>query len=258
MQWVEEQRLEAGGLNLLTARRRAQRVAKAMMLTIVQWREEQQLLGAGADQASGPGPPLLDRLKHAARQPEPVLEPHEPRPGTFLRRIDAWAGLVLGRGLRFLMAAALLGLLAVWLDARGIITAGQVREQAEHVRQVWHRASVSADPKILLELRWKIPIDWRRLQEPLELDWLPAGPWQTVRGMSLAGAAMILLLSLRSTRKRTGFLALLGAGIALAGAELGLTVPGSGFGLGEHGACLVLGSGVFLLDLLIPKRQQAA
>ena len=46
LQSAEEGRLEARGTNLLTARRKAVRIAKAMIVTAAQWRDEEKLLGA--------------------------------------------------------------------------------------------------------------------------------------------------------------------------------------------------------------------
>src|SRR5262249_25806356 len=46
LQEVEEKRLEAGGVNLLTARRKARRIARALAIVANEWRDEQQLLGS--------------------------------------------------------------------------------------------------------------------------------------------------------------------------------------------------------------------
>ena len=51
LQAAEEGRLEARGTNLLTARRKAVRIAKAMIVTAAQWRDEEKLLGRAG---SGP------------------------------------------------------------------------------------------------------------------------------------------------------------------------------------------------------------
>ncbi len=93
------------------------------------------------------------RLHRAALQPEPVLEPHETQRGQVFRRVDRAVSLVLGRGLRFLLGLALLALLAVWLDAKGIVTGHQVQVQAAELYQVVRRAATAADPGILLSAR---------------------------------------------------------------------------------------------------------
>src|SRR5262249_26393004 len=77
LQEVEEKRLQNEGINILTARRKARRIAKAMLVTAVQWREEQQLITASHRLPAAHFQPLLERLCTAASHPEPVIEPHE-------------------------------------------------------------------------------------------------------------------------------------------------------------------------------------
>lgn len=103
------------------------------------------------------GPPLLERLRVAASQPEPVLEPHETLPNALLRRIDSWVGILLGRRLRFLLGAALLALLAIWMDAKGIVTVSQGRDQVAELYRVSRGAVESADPNFFRQLKWNIP-----------------------------------------------------------------------------------------------------
>ena len=129
LQEVEENRLEARGLNLLTARRKARRIAKAMVITAAEWRDEQRLIGRLSKAAHWAARPLLTRLHEAVVQPEPVLERHEMQPAPNLRRLDRTTSFVLGRGIRFLLGLALFAIFASWLDAKGIVTARQVRDQ---------------------------------------------------------------------------------------------------------------------------------
>jgi hypothetical protein len=225
LQEVEEKRLEAAGLNLLTARRKARRIAKAMLVTAVQWKEEQQLLDAIERSPASHGPPLLERPRVAASQPEPVLEPHETLPNALLRRIDSWVGILLGRRLRFLLGAALLALLAIWMDAQGIVTPSQVREQAAELDRVWRGAVEPADPTFFRQLKWNIPWEWQRLAEPLDFPWLADVFGRTLPGSNLVVAAAILLFSLPPRRRVTGFLALVGSLLALFGPRWGLAIP---------------------------------
>jgi hypothetical protein len=255
LQEVEGKRLEAAGLNLLTARRKARRIAKAMLITTVEWRDEQHLLDATEKTTAAHGPPLLERLNIAANQPEPVLEPHETLPNPLFRRMDSWAGIVLGRRLRFLLGAALLALFAIWMDAKGIVTASQVREQAAELYRVSRGAVESADPSVFRELRWNLTVEWRRLEEPLGVDWLPPDPWNGIHGSNLAGAGIILLASTLFRRKVTGFLALLGTFLVLLGPHWGVRIPGISGRLDEHAQSLVLGILVFILGILFPSRK---
>ena len=224
LETVEEKRLEARGLNLLSARRKARRIAKALIVTADQWREEQRLFEPNDRSPSSHGPPLVERLNVAAGQPEPVLEPHEPRPSPLLRRIDSWIGICLGRGTRFLLGSALLVLLAIWMDAQGIVTANQVRDQAAEIYRVWRRSFKSADPSLLRELKWNIPWDWQCLAQPVAFSWLDEILGKAPLGQNVLVAAVILLISLFSSRRVSGLLALAGSAVALFGPRWGLTI----------------------------------
>jgi hypothetical protein len=223
----EEARLEAGGLNLLTARRRARRISKAMMLTALEWRDERWLISTAEDRpvSSPPGPPLTERLSRAASQPEPVLEPHEPQRGPLLRRVDSLADILLGRTLRFLLGALLMVLFAVWLDGRGILTANQVQAQASEAFELIRRAASSSDPAVLRELRWDLSLDWRQLREPVEVPGFPDFVGNQLPGANLGLAALVVLISIISRSRLVGFLALLGSVVALFGPRWGLAAP---------------------------------
>ena len=129
------------------------------------------------------------------------------------------------RGLRVILGSALLAVLAFWLDARGIVTWPQVRDQAGEIAATIRNAVTAADPGLVKELKWNIPFDWTRLHAPVELEGLPEGPWQGIQGSNLALAALVLLASALSGRRLTGFLALVAAAIALFGAKAGMTLP---------------------------------
>ena len=101
---AEEGRLEARGTNLLTARRKAVRIAKAMIVAAGQWRDEEELLGSSGSVPASPSLPLVERLKSAADHPEPFLEPHESQPSTLARSINRLLDFLLGRTIRFLLA----------------------------------------------------------------------------------------------------------------------------------------------------------
>ncbi len=257
LQEVEEKRLEAAGLNMLTARRKARRIAKAMLVTAVQWREEQLLLNATERSPATHGPPLLERLSVAASQPEPVLEPHERQPNALLRRIDSWARILLGRGPRFLLGAALLVLLAISMDAKGIVTGSQVREQVAEVYRVSRGAVEAADPTLFRQLKWHIPWVWRRLAEPLDFPWLADACGRTLPGSNLVVAAAILLISLPSRRRVTGFLALVGSLLALFGPRWGLAIPPLLEHIDANAQARDLGILIMVMGWLWPRRKSS-
>jgi serine/threonine protein kinase len=257
LQEAEEGRLHAQGVNLLTARRKARRIAKAMVLTAVEWRDETRLLATSEAVTAPRGPALLERLRRAAEAPEPVLEPHEAHPGAFRRRIDALANLLFGRRLRFLLGSVLLVLLAFWLDARGIVTRSQVREQAGEIASTLRRAVLEADPGVLRELRWKTSIERKRLDEPVDFDGLPEGPWKGIPGANLAIAAIVLLASTFSGHHITGLAAFLAALVALFGGRTGIMLPmlTDRLGLDAHSQTRVLALAILVLGFTIPRRK---
>jgi len=254
---VEEKRLEAAGLNLLTARRKARRIAKALLVTAVEWREEQKLLDASELSPATQGPPLLERLSVAAGQPEPVLEPHETQPNALLRRIDSWAGILLGRGVRFLLGATLLAVLGIWMDVKGVVTASQVREQATELYRVTRGAVEAADPTFFRQLRWVIPWNWRRLEEPLDLPWLADLLGSTLPASNLVVAAAILLVSLLSKRRVTGFLALVGSLLAVFGPRWELAIPAFLQHVNDNVQAQVLGILIMVIGWLWPRRKSS-
>jgi hypothetical protein len=226
---TEEGRLEAAGVNLLTARRRARRIGKALMVATQEWRDEQRLLrGSEPGTATPPaGPPLSERLARAASQPEPVLEPHEPQRSGWLRRLDSLGFFCFGRMTRFLLAVLLLGVFAFWLDQQGILTAAQVRGQLSSAFAVIDRAVRNADAGRLRDLSWNLSLDWRRLREPVELPLFTDLVGKGLPAANLGVAGLVLAVSILSGRKVTGFFALLGAAISLFGPRTGFALPAS-------------------------------
>jgi len=252
---VEEGRLEAAGVNLLTVRRKARRISKALVVTAAEWRDEQRLLAPVERSLASATRPLVQRLQVAALRPEPVLEPHEVQTRPLFRRLDLAASLVLGRGLRFLLGVVLLGLFAFWLDAKGILTGRQVRDQAVEIYQVAHRAATAADPGILRELRWDLSVEWKRLLEPVDVPWLRESLGMQIPGANLAASGVLLLVSVLSGRKLTGLLALLGATLALFGPRWGLVITALNDRLDGYGQARAVGLLLLIAGFFIPRRR---
>ena len=252
---MEEKRLENAGLNVLTARRKARRIAKAMLVTAAEWREEQRLLDATDRSPATHSRPLMERLSLAASQPEAVLEPHEKQPNALLRRIDSWIGILLGRGLRFLLSAAMLVLLAIWSDAHGILTFSQLREQAAELYRVSQAAVVAADPGLFRQLKWNIPGQWHRLADPLDFPWLHEVLGNSLPAFNLVVAATILLISLFARQRITAFLALAGTAVALFGPRWGLEIPSLLDRIGADAQARALGILIAVLGWFWPRRK---
>ena len=255
LQAAEEGRLEAWGMNLLTARRKAVRMAKAMIVTAAQWRDEEKLLGwSGSDPVSR-SVPLGERLKSAAEHPEPFLEPHETRPSALSRSVSRLVDFLLGRTIRFLLGAWLLVILAVWLDASGIVTAGQVQDQAIEISRVVRTAAEARDPALLREMSWTIPLDWNRLEQPIETRFfLPPTLRRRLSleifASNLGVAGLGLLLSTFWGRRWTGFFALLAAFLVLFGARIGVVSTELSSTMTPQAQARILGMLVFLIAVL--------
>jgi eukaryotic-like serine/threonine-protein kinase len=255
---VEEGRLEASGVNLLTARRKARRAAKAMVLTAQTWRDEQRLLAREGCAVPCPGPtPLLDRLHRAANEPEPALEPHEPARRSLLRRLDSLLSILLGRGLRFLLGGGIFVLFAVWLDANGILTFRQVQEQSIEIGQAIRRAARLSDPGLLREMRWNLSLDWQRLAEPVDFIGIGEALKTRVSAANLGTAGLLLLFSVFSGRKIAGFLAILGAAICLFGPRWGVAIPASVAHINADAQARYIGGLMLLAGFLWPRRKAA-
>jgi hypothetical protein len=258
LQEVEERRLEALGVNLLTARRKARRIAKAMVLTAAQWRDEQRLLEAIGQAPQADAPPLRDRLLQASESPEPVLEPHEPQRNAVLRRLDALASLLLGGGLRLLLAIAFFVLFAYWLDARGILTFGQLRAQGVEIDHAVQDAMRASDIGRLREVKWILSVDRGRLEDPVDLPWLTDLVGGSVHGSNLAVAAGILLLSTFSSRRFVGLTALVGAAVTLFGARWSLALAALEPRFGAHAQARIFGVAILIGAMLVRRRKPAA
>jgi hypothetical protein len=253
LQAAEEGRLEARGTNLLTARRKAVRIAKAMIVTAAQWRDEEKLLGSSSSIAAPQSLPLVERLKIAAEHPEPLLEPHESPPSALSRRINRLVDFLLGRSLRFLLGAWLLVILAIWLDASGIVTARQIQDQAAEISRVVHEAADARDPGPLREISWKIPLDWNRLEQPIETTFFFRAalslrlPHFEIYASNLGVAGLGLLVSTLWGRRWTGFFALLATFLVLFGAQVGAVSTAIEKTVSPQAQARILGMLIFLV-----------
>jgi hypothetical protein len=247
---TEEGRLEARGTNLLTARRKAIRIAKAMIVIAAEWRDEERLPGAQGLGTAPLGPPLMDRLNSAVEHPEPLLEPHETQPSAFSRSMNRLVDFLLGRTLRLLLGSWLLLILAVWLDASGLVTALQVQDQAAEISRVVRNAAEKRDPSLLREISWNIPLNWDRLEQPIETRILPRPLRGEVVATNLGVAGLGLLLSVFWGRRWSGLLALIAAFLTLFAARIGVVSSELSRTVSPQAQARLVGMLVFLLAAL--------
>jgi hypothetical protein len=189
-------------------------------------------------------------LKSAAEHPEPFLEPHESRPSALSRSSNRLVDFLLGRSIRLLLGAWLLVVLAVWLDASGIVTARQVQDQAVEISRIVRKAADARDPALLREMSWTIPLDWSRLEQPVDTGFVPRSLRGEVFATNLGVAGLGLVLSTLWGRRWTGCFALLAAYVTLFGVRIGPVSMEFSTTVSPHAQARMLGMLVFLVSVL--------
>ena len=222
-QEAEEARLEAEGLNLMTARRRSWRISKAIVHAAAEWRDEQLALqAAGASSGSATGPTLPQRLREAVETPENILEQRESHPGPIRRRLEALSTLAFGRATRAALGAAMLAGLALWSHNHQVVTASQVGEAAAEVGRVARQAAENADPTRLQEIQVDIPVERSKFFQPLNVPGAPQ-PLRSIPAANLGAAGLLLLIASLFPSRAVGFISLLAAAVTLLGHSWGWT-----------------------------------
>ncbi len=208
-QRLEERRLCARGVNLLTARRRGHRIADALVGETLEWHHA---IGPdGPELALGP---MLDR---AAGQPDAVLVETE-RGGRLGSAVSSVLNVLFGARTRFLLGVALLAGFVAWLDLNGMLPRQRLLDLAT-------RATEIRD----LEAAGKLGQEAGTLR--LDLSH-PAQPFQPeLYGSVFAGfgaglAGLILVVSAFFHGPRMSLFALPAALIAVFGPRLGLPSVG--------------------------------
>ncbi len=225
LQAIEERGLVAEGVNLLTARRKARRIAEAMVAVSRETR-------AAADAEARPT--VADAVRQASEAPEAVLLDHE---GGLVGPDSSWIReLLLGARTRFLLGSALVAGCLLWVHQNGVISGAQIKDVAA-------RAIEAPDPlRTLRDARIDVRVPGRTA--PLDVPFLPRAVTRLVRGFHAGAAGLILILSAMMRGSRVGDFAVPGAAIALLGPAWGVARLGP---LDAPSACIVLGVGVACL-----------
>lgn len=234
LQAIEERGLVSEGVNLLTARRKARRIAAAMVATAaeIRWAEAEP---------DGPDRPTVARaVRSAAETPEQILAAQEsglsgPDPS---RVVD----FLTGPRARFLLGAVMVAGCLAWVHQNGVISGDQIKDVA---------ARAIDDPDPLRAIRdARIDVRLPARGEPLSLPYLPRVVAGLFRDFGSGAAGLILILSAFLRGSRVAYFAFPGAALALFGARLGL--PGLGpFTADTTG--MVVGAGVAFLAALFGK-----
>lgn len=208
---LEGRRQTAGGVNLLTARRRSWRVADALVVTAASIREAD---APGAVTSIGP------TLRAAAMAPEAILVEHETvdRPALWRRATD----VIFGPRARFLVGAVLLSGCVLWMHQNGMLPHARLRELAEQAAQVRDLESA----REVGEAAGRLPLRVSGPTRSLHLPGVPDALTALVSRLGAGVAGLLLLVSSLRDNRRTLGLVWLGAVIALFGTRgAGLALP---------------------------------
>jgi len=215
---IEERGLEARGVNLLTARRRAARVAEAMVRLAAQYRHS-------ADGSIGL--PLQDALLRATEKPEEFIaateDEAEGSASSFAWReaLGTAARVAFGPRTRFLAGVVLLAGWLVWLNQNKLVDAGEIKRDVLTATSDREQAVANAE-----KLGRKFADNVRAVADAgaetrsLEVPYLAPEVARRVDGFGLGPAGLILVLSSFFRGVRFAAFAVPGALIAAIGPRL--------------------------------------
>jgi eukaryotic-like serine/threonine-protein kinase len=212
LQQVEEKNLQAQGLDLISARRQAQRVADAMV-------EEAAELRAGAqDQQATAVDPKVEAIKKRARIKAMLADArsgrYESKRSKIAGSLLAPLGWFFGPKARFVLGAVLLLGCILWANQNGLLT----RENADALRTAVTESAQSGSAAEASEaLRAsvaKAPTGSAPLRLPLVGDWFGT--------INPGAAGLVLIVSALFTGWRMSIFALPAAAVMVAAPALGL------------------------------------
>jgi hypothetical protein len=233
---LEGRRQTAGGVNLLTARRRSWRVADALLAACGDLRAAMR---EGAIPAIGPA------LRAAAMAPEAVLIEHE---ATAAERRAIWgplAAMLLGPRARFLVGSALLAGCVLWMHQNGMLPGARLRELAEQAAQVRDLEAARRVGAAAGALEVRLP----GATVPLRAPGLPGTLARLASSLGAGMAGLVLVLSALRGGGRPLVLAWAGAIVALLIARGSTLNPATSLALATAAAL-----GLLALFLPAPRR----
>jgi hypothetical protein len=243
LQKIEEKGLVAKGENLVTARRKAERAAEAMVTMAAEVR-------ATAATAPGSAPlsaPLARALRDAARKPEAALVNRE---RGLIGRRTSLLDVVLGPRIRFLAGAALLAGCLLWMHQNGLLTREHLEAARQTVQNVEGLQDVqkAAREAVQKVARTEIP----KQTEPLRVPLLPSAITARFNGFAPGVAGLVLLVSALFRGGRMGLFVVPGALMALLGKDFGLPSLGP---LDASVAGMAVGVGLLVLGILFGRER---
>jgi hypothetical protein len=191
LQGIEERNLEARGMNLLTARRRAHRIAEAVVLFARQFRRQQP--------EGAPGIPLMDALGQVALRPDDFLTStysDDREPPAWREWLADFGNALFGSRVRFLAGGLFLAGSLYWMHQNEIINAGQIRNAAK-VATTDREKAIEDASALGREVRDKVQAvaDAKAETRQLRVEGISQQVTDRVDGFGLGVAGLILLAS---------------------------------------------------------------
>ena len=250
LQKLEERGLQAQGVNLLTARRKAERAARAMVATAAEIRETiRPREGTIMVNRS-----IVEAMRDAAVKAEAVLLEHErgllddrasPRDRTKL--LALLAGVLFGPKLRFLAGAALLAACIAWMHQNAMIS-------AEHAQALVEAARTGDLDAVQTHALSGVAHAREKATKPTQILDLPVLPPAVLAALSSFGAGaggLILVVSSFIGGTRMAFFAIPAAAIPILAPRLGLPAPA---GLDPSVIPSIIGVGILAAGLLVGRK----
>lgn len=250
LQRLEERSLTAKGENLVTARRKAERAAEAMVTMAAEMRAAKTM----RDQSAAPPPPIAKALRDAASKPEAHLVTREK--GLLGRRTGP-LDQILGPRVRFLAGAALTAGCLLWMNQNGILSGEHLQSVTEKVRSLDLETVKSVDLANVKQAASDAAKKLARTEtpseaKPLELPMVPAAITRWFHGFGAGVAGLILLTSSLFRGFKITFFALPAALIAFLGPEFGIPAIGP---LTAPATSMAVGIALLVAGILFGRRR---
>ncbi len=241
---LEEPALVSQKVNEMTARRKARRIAEALVIVAREVRSASValLFPARSDAIRVMPRPVPDLIREAVEAPDKVLSTTwsddreaERGPNPLLRLLSA----LVGPRARFLLGGLLCALFLLWADQVGIISSTEIRAQAERAiaeRDVGRLKDVSVDIGRI-----------HTMDERLRIPGVPESITRLVSGYGVGAAGLILIASALVAGSRIAIFALPGAAVAWLGPRLGIPPVGP---LAAPAVSAAIGSAVLLVGMI--------
>lgn len=239
---LEERSLTAQGVNLVTARRKAQRSAEALVTAAAEIRSApKEAISLNVGKA----------IREAAAKPETVLAQHErgliaDRRGFLDRVLGPLLGPLLGPRPRFLAGVVLLGGCLAWVQQNEIITAAHLQQAKELARQAAQVTNEKEAKRLAAGAAERArAVDLTKATEPLRMPGVPSAVTGLFNGFGPGAAGLILLISSFFRGVKMSVFAVPAAVVAFLGPRLGIPdigpIPADYSGMALGAGIAVLG-----------------